>query len=269
MLQYSGDRPRVRSAVKNDRVYPWVRQRDMIKTLFQKKNGVKLYGVITGPVMLLLQYGIYLIANAIAQRVGGTPYVPKLAVDGLIPLIPVFIIPYYWSYAFWAMGPMAVSKCESGHFLDYLASYLFTCLISAVIIVFAPTCMDRVAEGLYDLPTEGALWWLLRFCYDHDGGPMAYNLLPSFHCINSVTAFLGVMGRDEVPLWYRIYSCAMMLVIFASTLFIKQHFVLDVIVSIILACAVFLLCKRFHAGNIFLRPFSAVMRKCGTDKTDV
>lgn len=239
----------------------------MIKRLFQKENGVKMYGIIAGLVMLSLQYGIYLVANAAAQRVGVTPYIPKIAADNLIPLIPVFIIPYYWSYAFWAMGPMAASKCSLEHFLDYLAAYLSTCLISALIIIFAPTCMDRVAEGLYDLPTEGALWWLLRFCYDHDGGAMAYNLLPSFHCINSVTAFLAVAGRKEVALWYRVYSLVMMLVIFASTLFTKQHFLLDVGVSIVLAGTVFFLCKRFRAGRIFWRPASFLAGRLG--KSDI
>lgn len=66
---------------------------------------------------------------------------------------------------------------------------------------------------------------------------MAYNLLPSFHCINSTISYLGVARRPEVPKWYRGYSLVMTLLIYASTLFVKQHFFLDVISGIAVALA--------------------------------
>lgn len=218
----------------------------------QKENRIKLYGVIIGIISLAAQHGIYLLAHEIATWVGIPPFLPKIPMDDLFPIIPVFILPYVWSYIYWGMTPMAVSKCKTDHFLDYLAAYLFSCLAGAVILILAPTYMDRVAEGLYDTSAHSGIFAdLMRFWYSLDGSEIAYNLLPSFHCINSTISYLGVAGRKEIPLWYRIYSLLLTVLIFFSTLYVKQHFVLDVISGAAIGVIVFIICKKCHAGRIF------------------
>ncbi len=226
------------------------------------KNKVKLYGIILGIITLALQHGIYLLANDLAHVVGVTPFLPKIEViDGNIPIIPIFIIPYVWAYAYWAMAPMAVSKCEFSHFLNYLATYLVACLLGALVLTFAPTYMDRVAEGLYDQSKQGFLYSLMRFWYSLDGGDMAYNLLPSFHCINSTVSYLGVCGRKEIPLWFRIYSLIITILIFASTLFVKQHFILDVFSGIAVALIAYFVCMKWNWGRMFNKPIAFFSKK--------
>lgn len=227
----------------------------------EKENRVKLYGVILGIFALALQHGIYLLANEIAQLVGVPPFLPKIeAIDGLIPIIPVFILPYVWAYVYWAMAPMAVSKCKLPHFLNYLATYLFACLFGAIILIFAPTYMDRIAEGLMDTSKTDFFHWLMRLWYSMDGGDIAYNLFPSFHCINSMVSLLGVWGRKEIPLWYRIYSLIITVAIFLATMFVKQHYFADVISGIVIALLAFVICKKWNLGRIFL-PFIAFLKK--------
>ena len=170
----------------------------------------------------------------------------------MIPLTSIFIIPYVWSYAFWAMGPMAVSKCEKEHFKDFMASCLVSCIAGTLALAFFPTYMDRVAEGLYVVPANPSIFDKIRmFWYSLDGSAMAYNLLPSFHCINSTLCYLGVAGRKEIPLWFRGYSLAMAILIYASTVFVKQHYVLDIITGVALAAVAYFLCKKFHWGRMF------------------
>lgn len=220
---------------------------------------VKLYGVILGIVTAILQHGVYLGANALAGLVGVTPFLPKTPLDDLIPILPIFILPYVWSYLFWAMAPMAASKCEIRHFKNYMASYLFACLFGALILIFAPTYMDRTAEGLMDLPNRG-LYGLLRFWYSLDGGEMAYNLFPSFHCINSTISFLAVYKRPEVPKWFRVYSFITLVLICFSTVFVKQHYLPDVFAGIAIAIAAYAVCTKFDLGRIFDRPVAFFKR---------
>ena len=231
----------------------------------KKENRVKLYGVVIGIVSLAMQHGIYLLANQIAQGIGIPPFLPKIeAIDGAIPIIPIFILPYVWAYAYWAMAPMAVSKCKLRHFLNYLASYLVACLIGAVILIFAPTYMDRVAEGLLDTSRTGPLYALMRFWYSLDGGEMAYNLFPSFHCINSTLSLLGVWGRPEIPKGVQIYSLVITVAIYLSTLFVKQHYVLDVISGILIAAVAYFVCVKWNWGRLFEKPiewFGRLTRK--------
>ena len=231
----------------------------MENTIEKNPNRVKLYGVIIGVLSLAAQHGIYLLAHFIAAKLGIEPFYPKIAcIDDAIPLIPIFILPYIWSYLYWAMAPMAVSKCDFRHFLDYLASYLTACLFGALILIVAPTYMDRVAEGLYEATGFGSK--LMQFWYSLDGSEMAYNLLPSFHCINSMISLLGVWGRKEIPKWYRVYSLVITLLIFASTMFVKQHFFADVVSGILIAVVFFFICKKWHWGRMF-DPFINWFRK--------
>lgn len=220
----------------------------------KKENRVKLYGVIIGLVSLALQHGIYLFAHGVATLIGIPPFLPKIdVIDNAFIVTPIFIVPYVWAYAYWAMGPMAVSKCSASHFKNFMAAYLFSCVVGAIILIFAPTYMDRVAEGLYETG-DGFFDKLMQFWYSLDGSEMAYNLLPSFHCINSTICYLGVMGRKEIPLWYRIYSLVLTLLIFLATMFVKQHYILDVISGALIAVVVYFICIRVNAGRIFDKP---------------
>ncbi len=215
-------------------------------------NRVKTYGVVIGIVYLALQHGFYLLGHYIADFIGFTPFLPKIALDDAIPIVSAFIIPYVWSYLYWAMGPMAVSKCEKQHFADYMAANLIACAAGTLALAFFPTYMDRVAEGLYDVPENPDFFDKLRlFWYSLDGSEMAYNLLPSFHCINSTLCYLGVAGRKEIPVWYRVYSLVISLLIFASTVYVKQHYVLDVVTGIALAVPIYFLSKKYHLGRMF------------------
>ncbi len=217
-----------------------------------RNDRIKGYGIVLGIAYLVLQHCFYLAGHGLALVVGFTPFLPKLALDDAIPIVSVFIVPYIWSYAFWAMGPMVVSKCEKQHFADYMAANLIACTAGMLVLAFFPTYMDRVAEGLFDVPEDPTVFDRLRmFWYSLDGSKIAYNLLPSFHCINSTLCYLGVARRKEIPLWFRVYSLITALLIYASTLYVKQHFILDVVTGIPLAAAAFFLCKKLHWGRMF------------------
>lgn len=218
-----------------------------------KSIGIQKYGVIAGIGTLVLQHAVYLLAHVLSGMTGIEPFSPKTAIDCAIPIIPIFIIPYVWSYVYWAMAPMAVSKCEESHFRRYLSAYLLSMLMGGVILIFAPTYMDRVAEGLKSTELKGLGVGLMQFWYSLDGGDMAYNLLPSFHCINSTISYLGVAGRKEISKGYRIYSLVITLFIYAATVFVKQHFFLDVIAGIAVALICWVAAGKLNLGKYFKR----------------
>ena len=218
----------------------------------KKTRRISVYAIIIGILYAILQHGIYLMGHQLASWFGFTPFLPKIPLDDMIPIVSVFIIPYVWSYLYWAMGPMAVSLCERRHFTDYLAACLVADVAGMLALAFFPTYMDRIAEGLYEISENPTFFDKLRqFWYSLDGSAMAYNLLPSFHCINSTMCYLGVAGRREIPRWFRIYSLVTTLLIYASTVYVKQHYFLDIVTGVALAVIAFLLCKKFHWGRMF------------------
>ena len=213
----------------------------------RKPIRIKGYAIIIGLVYALSQHGFYLAGHYLASWFGFTPFLPKIAMDDMIPIVSAFIIPYVWSYLYWAMAPMAVSKCEKEHFADYMAANLVACVAGTLALAFFPTYMDRVAEGLFKVTENPTFFDKLReFWYSLDGSEMAYNLLPSFHCINSTLCYLGVAGRREIPKWFRVYSLVTTLLIFFSTLYVKQHYILDIPTGIAIAVIAYYLCKKYH-----------------------
>ena len=237
----------------------------------EKKNDrIKGYAIWIGILYLIMQHSLYLAGHTLALWFGFTPFSPKIPLDDRIPIVSVFIIPYIWSYAYWAMGPMVVSKCGKEHFADYMAANLAACLAGVLVLAFFPTYMDRVAEGLFVAPADPTVFDRLRmFWYSLDGSEMAYNLLPSFHCLNSTLCYLGVAGRKEIPVWFRAYSFVTTLLIYASTVCVKQHYFLDIITGVTFAAAAYYVCKKYHWGRMFApieRFFAA--RKAGKTQTN-
>ena len=218
----------------------------------KKTNRIKGYAIPIGILYLALQHCFYLAGHYLASWFGFTPFLPKIPLDDMIPIVSVFIIPYIWSYVYWAMGPMVVSKCKKDHFADFMAAILVACTAGMLVLAFFPTFMDRVAEGLFVVPQNPTIFDKLRmFWYSLDGSEMAYNLLPSFHCLNSTLCYLGVARRKEIPLWFRIYSLVITILIYASTVYVKQHYVLDIVTGVILAVIAYTVCKKFHWGRMF------------------
>ena len=111
---------------------------------------------------------------------------------------------------------------------------------------------DRIAEGVFVIPANPTFFDHLRlFFYSLDGSDTAYNLLPSFHCINSTLCYLGVAGRKEISIWFRGFSLVTAILIYASTLYVKQHYFMDVVASAALAAAAYFICKKYHWGRMF------------------
>lgn len=217
-----------------------------------KSRKITWYAVLIGLAYLAIQHGMYLLGHEFALLLKIPAFLPKIpAIDDAIPIISVFIIPYIWSYAFWAMGPVAVYKCEEKHYKDFMAGVIVALVLGMIALAVAPTYMDRNAEHLYDIRTGDIFEKMRLFWYTLDGETIAYNLLPSFHCLNSTLCYLGVMGRKELPLWFRIYSFVMAILTYVATVCVKQHYFLDIFAGIAVAVIGYAVAKKFHLGRMF------------------
>lgn len=222
-----------------------------IKTILNHRYlNIPVYGYIAGIGMFLLQRLLYLWANDISMALGLSWHTTKIAwIDDHIPLLPIFITVYVFSYLFWILGPMVVSKGTKEHFKDFLMGMLVAYLIGAVIFTVWPTRMDRVAENLLN-QNSGFLNGLLQGIYQMDGGNYGTNLCPSYHCLISTCCWMGVANRKEYAKWYRYFCAVLCVLIFASTVLCKQHYFIDIPVGIIIAYISMKLAYQKHWGSI-------------------
>lgn len=223
-----------------------------MKKCVETIRAVPWWGWAAGLGYFALQYGLYRLGEYLSRVLGTVAYafVPKLAaIDDRIPVVSVAVVIYVFSYAFWICGPIAVSLTKRRHFVNYLAGLSLAYLIGFLMFIFLPTYMDRAAEGLMTLGDRPGLFdRFLGTIYAADGGSLAYNLFPSYHCLISTYCYLGVRKQPEISRGFRIYSLAMALLIVASTLLTKQHYILDCICGAAISVGCYALAERIDPG---------------------
>lgn len=230
-----------------------------MKNIFIKfKNLLKsipLYGWISGIVLFGLQYGMYRLAAGLSNWTHTVNYafIPKIPFDDKIPLVPIFVIIYLFSYVFWICGPIAASKTSKENFINFLFVILISYFIGFLILWFAPTRMNRVDEGLMDYANSGKPFsWLLGIVYGSDGGEWAWNLFPSYHCLISLCCFIGVHRQKEIHIGFRIYSLVMVILISMSTVFTKQHYIVDIFGGLSIPIIVYIIIHFINPGKRIL-----------------
>ncbi|MBQ3356745.1 MAG: phosphatase PAP2 family protein [Oscillospiraceae bacterium] len=164
--------------------------------------------------------------------------------DMMIPFEPVWILPYLITFAFWFYlyttiakeGPEAAYRLVTADFLGKI--------VSMIIFIAMPTTNVRP-----EVAGTGFIPFVIRFVYWIDA---PRNLFPSLHCY---IAWLGTRQIFEArKLRHRglngVLCVIASLIVFASTLFTKQHVIADVISGVALAEICFVIAKYTKLPNV-------------------
>lgn len=152
-------------------------------------------------------------------------YVPELALDRALPLLPSWALVYGALYLFLILLPIFVVR-QDAQIRRTVSAYLFI-WISAYLCFFViyPTTAPRPARVV----GEGFAAWGLRALYSSDP---PYNCFPSLHVAHSFVSALACY-RVNRGLAAVATMCAMLVAL--STLFTRQHYILDVVAGVLLA----------------------------------
>lgn len=163
-------------------------------------------------------------------------HVPELALDRALPLIPSWALIYGALYLFLILLPVFVVRQDElirrtvyAYLLIWITAYIF-------FFVVYPTAAPRPAKVI----GEGFAVWGLRALYSADP---PYNCFPSLHVAHS---FVSALACCRVHRRLGIIATICATLVGVSTLFTKQHYVLDVIAGSVLALV---------ADSIFLRRY--------------
>ncbi|MBQ0070487.1 MAG: phosphatase PAP2 family protein [Spirochaetales bacterium] len=187
-------------------------------------NSISLDSLFLAVFILLYKFLVYDTSRLLAV---GIPHDLSTPYEDLVPLIPGFIYIYFGSYLFWVVNyflSLKEDKCKARAFAaaDSLGETVaFFCF------VFFPCTMVRP-----EIQGTGSAEKLLLFLYKIDGPD---NLFPSLHCFNSILAFLGIYRNPKIKKGYKVFSLLFALLVCASTLFVKQHVLVDTLFGMLLA----------------------------------
>ena len=157
-------------------------------------------------------------------------YVPF---DDKIPFVPAFVVAYvlWYPYLFGTgLYAMARDAAAFRRYMAYTIGTLSTCLFICTIFPNGQNLRPDLT-GRYDIFSR-----LIALLYAADTNT---NSLPSMHVVGSVGAMLGVFDLTRKK-WLRAASVVLCVLICASTVFIKQHSILDTLAGFAVA-AVFAL----------------------------
>jgi membrane-associated phospholipid phosphatase len=189
------------------------------------------YPVTVPMVALLVLVPFYIFIGEMMP--GRAVHVPEIALDRLIPLQPLWALIYGPLYLFLILLPVFVVRQEVQIRRTFWA-YLTVWSIAYVWFILFPTKGPRPTTVI----GEGFSAWGLRFLYSADP---PYNCFPSLHVAHS---FVSALTCWRV---HRTVGLAAMMgaaVVAISTLFTKQHYVLDVLSGFLLAAAAYAIWLR-------------------------
>ncbi|MCD7824683.1 MAG: phosphatase PAP2 family protein [Clostridiaceae bacterium] len=149
------------------------------------------------------------------------------ALDNAIPFLPGWSVVYLGCFLFWGINYILITRQKKEDWFRFATADYLSRIVCGIFFILLPTTNVRP-----EVVGEGIGQSLIRFVYSMDAPT---NLFPSIHCLVSWMCFIGIRGKEYVPKWYRIFSCLFAAAVFASTLFTKQHYIIDVFAGVIIA----------------------------------
>ena len=158
----------------------------------------------------------------------------ECGLDRIIPFCEFFIIPYvlWYLYLFWIHLYTLIHDVASFKKLMYFLIISF--FIACVFFVSYPTEQLLRPESF---PRDNIFTDAVKFLYTIDTNP---NVCPSLHVAGSFAVLLTAWNTKglNTPFW-RILNIFITLFITASTVFLKQHSLIDSAAALVLCIAVY------------------------------
>ena len=187
-----------------------------------KKEKKEILRILLPPIFTFLlnsvvYWGAPLIKTGIAARNLSS------SVDRIVPFMPQFIIIYFGCYIFWVVNYLLIAAQKEEHRYQFFTADFYARLICFVCFVFFPTTNTRPELTGSDIFT-GAV----RFLYQID-------------------------KPINVPKWYQNLSEIIAVLVFISTLALRQHVLVDVFSGILVAEVTWQISRRTNGYRIYQR----------------
>ncbi|WP_318509136.1 phosphatase PAP2 family protein [Bacillus sp. T3] len=164
--------------------------------------------------------------------------------DRQIPFIKIFVIPYLFWYVFIFIGFLYLAYKNRKLFFQTLLQFNIGRLICYGVYIVYQTHVPRP-----QLTGDNWLINLVHFVYRSDE---PFNCFPSIHVLTSYLMMKAYLVGEGIPRIYKVSVTLMSVLIIASTQFIKQHVLLDILGAIVVAEVMTYFMAKLDKG-IFVR----------------
>ncbi len=174
--------------------------------------------------LILLFAVLQLLVYKLIQQIPGEGFRLHTFLDYMIPFVPHFIVPYLLIFPL-VIVPFALAWKDSKKLRKVAYAFLLATMIGEVIFTVFPTTMVRPDLTGGDVFTD-----LVIHTYAVDSP--AKNAFPSFHVTVSTLATLLCLKLSKK---IGLATLPLTILIILATVFIKQHYVVDIFGGLVLA----------------------------------
>ncbi|MGI5972089.1 MAG: phosphatase PAP2 family protein [Oscillospiraceae bacterium] len=193
-------------------------------------------------------FPVYIISWALIQLSLTPRYWIYCRLDDLIPFCEWFVIPYLFWYIFFA-GTLIFFLIKSRE--DFLRCGLMSAAAVTVAILIFCVFPNGIAFRPETLPRDNLLTKaLISIVYKLDP---PYSVMPSLHCAISLTMAIALNKSHLMDgrRFLKILWWAIAVLICVSTVFVRQHSVLDILGALALTIPCYLLAYKIRWRYIY------------------
>lgn len=183
------------------------------------------------PLLALLVFPVMAGIYAFVNKPGEKVYSLVTDLDRATPFVPFFAVPYLLWIFYIIACLIYFQRKDARIYYSTLVTYVLCALICYGVYVSFQTTVPRpdvTGTGLFDD--------MMRYVYQRD---RPFNCFPSIHCFSSYLMMKALHKSSFAGFWNRVIIYGMSTTIIASTLFVKQHVILDALSAILLVELVF------------------------------
>lgn len=199
------------------------------------------------PYSLMLVYWIfYLVYFFLLERFAVPAYILHAPIDDKIPFMEIFIIPYAMWFPMLAIS-QAYFLFHSKKEFQNLCFFMFTGMsISLLIYTFLPNGLNLRVTHYPDNLLANIVYMLQSF-------DSPTNVCPSIHVASTLAIHLAVLKYQDFHHGFIVkgVTTIISIAIILSTMFLKQHSIIDVVAGILLTLILYPITYHFDWRKIF------------------
>lgn len=176
--------------------------------------------LIFAVVLLISYFGNQLLYDLLDRK--GSDY-PKIPLDDQIPLVPWFVYFYFLTFPLGIVTFFYLAYKDKKSLFNIFITLCISFAISGIIYFFWQTEFVKPDFTPVTFTDKFVVWtW---------GSVNPINCFPSQHCFMAFAVLIACFNGKKMNIFYRLFAsfCAIMIVL--STVFLRQHYVLDIFAS--------------------------------------
>lgn len=187
-------------------------------------------------ILMLLYWPLFSLVFQLLEHRQGIEWIAvRSRFDGMIPFCEYFIIPYYFWFVYLVWMLVYTFFFDIPSFKKYMTFIIISYSLTCLIYVILPTEQNLRIDLSERSNVFEDLVWQLQTSIDNNK-----NVCPSLHVTGSFAVLFTAWNSERYrSVFWRAVFIAITVLISASTVFLKQHSIIDIAAAVGLCFAIY------------------------------